>query len=162
MEGKSNNILKRLEGDKVIMIIVLLLLLISFLAIFSSTPLLPAQEDRLATMTAHGMVAALGIGLMIGLYYIPINWLRTIGKIGFIGSFGMLAMLLMKINIPGMFYAYNDQKRFRNVKPARYEGLTKDAGKASDCIGCGQCTAVCPQRLVIPDLLDDVAATFEK
>ena len=68
----------------------------------------------------------------------------------------------MKINIPGMFYAYNDQKRFRNVKPARYEGLTKDAGKASDCIGCGQCTAVCPQRLVIPDLLDDVAATFEK
>ena len=68
----------------------------------------------------------------------------------------------MKINIPGMFYAYNDQKRFRNVKPARYEGLTKDAGKASDCIGCGQCTAVCPQRLIIPDLLDDVAKTFEQ
>ena len=32
-----------LEGDKVILIIILLLILISFLAIFSSTPLLPSQ-----------------------------------------------------------------------------------------------------------------------
>ncbi len=115
MEGKgNNNILKKLEGDKVIMIIVLLLLLISFLAIFSSTPLLPAQANRLATMTAHGAVAALGIGLMIGLYYIPIDWLKKIGKIGFIGSFGMLAMLLLKINIPGILQTQTINGAVRN------------------------------------------------
>jgi len=78
------------------------------------------------------------------------------------GSDAVIAATRAKINIPGMFYAYNDQKRFQNVKPARYENLTKDAGKASDCIGCGQCTAACPQRLIIPDLLDDVAKVFEK
>ena len=58
-----------LKGDKVIVIIVLLLILISFLAIFSSTPLLPSQESRLGPMRDHGLVALFGIGLMILLYH---------------------------------------------------------------------------------------------
>ena len=62
-----------LKGDKVILIIVLLLFLISFLAIFSSTPLLPSQESRLDTMKDHGIVALLGVGLITLLYHFKIK-----------------------------------------------------------------------------------------
>ena len=68
---------QNLEGDKVILIIVLLLILISFLAIFSSTPLLPSQESRLATMKDHGIIAILGTGLIILMYNFEIKWLRS-------------------------------------------------------------------------------------
>ena len=46
-------------------------------------------------------------------------------------------------------YYYNNVHTVRN-------------GKASDCIRCGKCEAVCPQHLPIRDLLADVAAEFEK
>lgn len=87
------------EGDKVIVIIVLLLILISFLAIFSSTPLLPAQESRLATMKDHGLVAILGIGLMILLYNFDIKWIKYLSQTGFLISLVLLVMLLMKVDL---------------------------------------------------------------
>lgn len=103
--GKQESRLKKLwhkiqnlEGDKVILIIVLLLILISFLAIFSSTPLLPSQESRLATMKDHGIIAVLGIGLMVLLYNFEIKWIRYLSQTGFILSFVLLAMLLMKVD----------------------------------------------------------------
>ena len=88
-----------LEGDKVILIIILLLILISFLAIFSSTPLLPSQESRLGTMKDHGMVALLGIGLMGLLYRFDIKWIKYLSQTGFALSFLMLAMLMMKVDL---------------------------------------------------------------
>ena len=88
-----------LKGDKVILIIVLLLFLISFLAIFSSTPLLPSQESRLDTMKDHGVVALLGVGLMTLLYHFKIKWLKYLSQIGFIVSFVMLTMLMLKVNL---------------------------------------------------------------
>ena len=127
MEGKDTQnknkgplwaLLQKVEGDKVIMIIVLLLLLISFLAIFSSTPLLPAQESRLKTMTSHGLVAIFGICLMTGLYHMKVDWLKSLSKIGFIGSFGMLAMLLMKVNIPGILQTQTINGAVRNFSLA--------------------------------------------
>ena len=93
------NRLHNLEGDKVILIIVLLLILVSFLAIFSSTPLLPAQESRLATMKEHGYVAIFGIGLMILLYHFKISWIKYLSQAGFILSFGILLILLCKKDI---------------------------------------------------------------
>lgn len=42
-----------------------------------------------------------------------------------------------------------------------YDLLTKNGGKASACIKCGSCEAVCPQHLPIRRLLEDVARTFE-
>ena len=39
---------------------------------------------------------------------------------------------------------------------------TVDHGKASACIKCGKCEKICPQHLPIRNLLEDVAAEFEK
>ncbi len=112
--NNKGSILKKIEGDKVITIIVLLLLLISFLAIFSSTPLLPAQDSRLKTMTSHGIVAILGIGLMIGIYHWKIESLKKLSKIGFIGSLALLLMLVMRVNIPGIITTQQINSAVRN------------------------------------------------
>lgn len=99
--SRINSIWQRmlnLEGDKVILIIILLLILISFLAIFSSTPLLPAQSSRLATMKDHGIVVFLGISVMFVLYHFNIKWIRKLSQWGFLLSFVMLVLLHMKID----------------------------------------------------------------
>ncbi len=43
-----------------------------------------------------------------------------------------------------------------------YTRLTHTFGKASECIGCGQCEAACPQHLPIIENLQKVAEYFEK
>lgn len=42
-----------------------------------------------------------------------------------------------------------------------YEGLCSESGKASDCIGCGHCESVCPQKLPIIDSLAKIVKHFE-
>lgn len=68
-----------------------------------------------------------------------------------------------KINIPGIFSVSNDLRIFGNLNSAKggYHWVTSHGGKASDCIACGNCEAVCPQHLPIIDLLKEAAATFE-
>lgn len=100
MENKDS-IWKRImdiKGDKVILIIILLLLLISFLAIFSSTPLLPAQDNRLATMKDQGIIVMLGISIMVLLYNINIRWIKPLTQFGFALSLVMLLLLIMRID----------------------------------------------------------------
>ena len=116
--GPLWEMLQKVEGDKVILIIVLLLLMISFLAIFSSTPLLPAQENRLQTMTEHGAVALIGIGFMFLLYHIKVEWLKPFAKLGFLFSLVMLGMLLMKVNIPGIIQTQTINGAVRNFRIA--------------------------------------------
>ncbi len=91
--------IQNLEGDKVILMIVLLLILISILAIFSSTPLLPSQENRLATMKDHGFVVLLGIVVMILLYNFKIDWIKWCSRFGFILSAVFLVLLLAKADL---------------------------------------------------------------
>ena len=70
----------------------------------------------------------------------------------------------MHIRIPDVFSCYNSKGLHRGWNAAFYynEVCTAKNGKASDCIGCGQCESVCPQHLPIRELLKDVAAIFEK
>lgn len=69
----------------------------------------------------------------------------------------------MKISIPDLFGCFNDKKMFNDWNSGYYYGVhTKTNGKASDCIACGLCEAICPQKLSIIDLLQDVAEVFEK
>ena len=67
----------------------------------------------------------------------------------------------MNINIPGIFRCMNDKIKFPNRPMSRYGWVTRDRGKASDCIECGACEAICPQHLPIRDLLKQAAEQFE-
>ena len=69
----------------------------------------------------------------------------------------------MKISIPDLFSCYNAKVQFNDWNSSMYYSIhTRENGRASDCIKCGQCARVCPQHLEIPNLLEDVAKTFEK
>ncbi len=61
----------------------------------------------------------------------------------------------MGIPIPEIFAVENRKKgspEFRTLR--EYTIVTQGRGKASDCIGCGQCESVCPQHLPIISLLE--------
>ena len=62
---------------------------------------------------------------------------------------------------PDLFHLYN--KKVVYLDPGwGYASRTRENGKASDCIGCGQCEDICPQHLPIREWLKKVAAVFEK
>ena len=69
----------------------------------------------------------------------------------------------MNISIPDVFRAINTMKLYGDeFRPkAFYRGLTETSGKASDCIGCGQCESVCPQHLPIIELLKEASEKLE-
>ena len=67
-----------------------------------------------------------------------------------------------KIRIPELFSCYNMKIAFHSWNQDYYYAnvLTRDNGKASDCIKCGKCERVCPQHLPIRKLLEQVAEEF--
>lgn len=73
----------------------------------------------------------------------------------------------MHIAIPKYFSLYNAdlqevEEKGWTPQGEYYNNLTKTFGKASECIGCGQCENVCPQHLPIIEDLQKVAQHFEK
>ena len=71
------------------------------------------------------------------------------------------------IAIPKYFALYNNdlgeyKRKPWTVESSYYERLSAKFGKASDCIGCGQCENMCPQHLPIIEYLKEVAKHFEK
>ena len=67
------------------------------------------------------------------------------------------------IRIPDIFRALNTARLYpKDNRPKMfYQNLTRESGKASDCIACGQCEGVCPQHLRIIDLLKEAAGVLE-
>lgn len=70
----------------------------------------------------------------------------------------------MDIPIPDLFACYNAKTVYHDWNQDFYyhDICTAGHGKASDCVGCGQCEDECPQHLEIRSLLEHVAAEFEK
>jgi len=70
----------------------------------------------------------------------------------------------MNIAIPDVFRAVNTMTLYGDeFRPKTfYNGLIGQGhGRASDCIGCGQCEGVCPQHLPIIDLLKDASQKLD-
>ncbi len=68
------------------------------------------------------------------------------------------------IAIPQYFALYNNISRTTGSFSSQnvyYNNISLKHGKASDCIGCGQCEKACPQHLPIRQYLQDVAKKFE-
>ena len=71
-----------------------------------------------------------------------------------------------RIAIPKYFSLYNAdmqeiEEKGWTPQGSYYQNLTLRFGKASDCIKCGRCEAMCPQHLPIRRYLQDVAKHFE-
>ena len=68
-----------------------------------------------------------------------------------------------KINIPGVFEAFNDYTLYNNLVSAKgqYRWNIGKGGKASDCIACGACESHCPQHIHIPELFENIAKVLE-
>ena len=69
----------------------------------------------------------------------------------------------MSISIPDVFRTINTLRRYPDDWRAKnfYNGLVSRSGKASDCVGCGQCESVCPQHLPIIDLLKEASQILD-
>ena len=66
------------------------------------------------------------------------------------------------ILIPDLFADANAKLAFGDWNSEwYYEIHTKNNGAAKDCIRCGKCEAICPQKLPVRKLLRDVSAMFD-
>lgn len=95
------NIFENTEGDKVVWIIVLILIMFSVLCIFSSTSrLLGPGQSRLDLVWDHLKIVLLGIALILVCYIIPsLKFFRKASSLGFIFSAGILALLISGIDL---------------------------------------------------------------
>ena len=95
------NFFENTEGDKVVWIIVLILIMFSVLCIFSSTSrLLGPGQSRLDLVWDHLKIVLLGIALILVCYIIPsLKFFRKASSLGFIFSAGLLALLISGIDL---------------------------------------------------------------
>ena len=74
----------------------------------------------------------------------------------------------MHIAVPQYFSLYNEDMRENlaekgwTINFTNYGLVAANAGKASECIACGQCEALCPQHLPIIEELKKVKAHYER
>lgn len=68
-----------------------------------------------------------------------------------------------QIPIPDLFACMNNKNLWNNWNADYYYGVhTQSGGKAGDCIECGSCEQICPQKLSIRSLMKALAKTFEQ
>lgn len=72
----------------------------------------------------------------------------------------------MNLSIPRYFALYNLAQLHENSgaseEKAQYEEIVSQGfGRASECIGCRSCEAVCPQHILISERMQEVSAALE-
>jgi len=70
----------------------------------------------------------------------------------------------MNIQIPKFFALYNKDCREgadHSANREAYQKIAETSGLASECIQCGQCEGICPQKLPIIQYLQEVATALE-
>lgn len=112
-----------IEGDKVVWIIVFLLIMISILAIFSSTSLLrEGSKDRMDFVSEHLVVVGIGLGIIFGLYSIKkIGIFRFFSQMGFGVSLTLLVLLASHLRIPGVIEAERINGAWRTLRIAGFQ-----------------------------------------
>ena len=114
------NFIDNIEGDKVVWVIVLLLIIVSILAIFSSTSLLKeGTKDRMDFIKDHIVIVGLGLGIIAGLYNIKkIGVFRFLSQLGFFVSFFFLILLDSHLRLPGIIEAEYINGAWRTLRVA--------------------------------------------
>lgn len=105
------------EGDKITWMIVLLLMMISILAISSSTPLLALMTNstRTAIIREQLFVVSFGLLIIIGLYNIrKIGIFRILSQFGYAISLLLLCCLMFHIKLP-FFEAHKINNAWRVI-----------------------------------------------
>ena len=69
-----------------------------------------------------------------------------------------------QINIPAIFSARNEQLIYGQIEKGqqKYDSLIENSAKASECIKCGACEKICPQKISVVEELASCAEVFEK
>lgn len=112
------NMLDRLEGDKIIWMIVFLLIIFSILAVSSSTSLLAIQQksSRLSFAMEQILMAAVGLGIIAGLCKIgKIGVFRFFSQGFFVLSFLLLAFLASHFTKIPFFRPVNINQAWRCI-----------------------------------------------
>lgn len=114
--GKFWNFIDSIEGDKVVWIIVLILIMLSVLAIFSSTPLLDdGNKDRIDIIRDHVGIAIVGLATVFGLYkFNRIRWFMVLSQFGFLLSAVLILILDLHLNL-GFIKAQNINHAWRTL-----------------------------------------------
>ena len=109
-----------IEGDKVVWIIVFLLIMISILAIFSSTSLLrEGSKDRMDFISEHLVIVGIGMLLIFGLYNIKkLGIFRIVSQLGFGLSLLLLILLDLHVKLPGIVEAERINGAWRTLRIA--------------------------------------------
>ena len=107
-----------LEGDKVVWMIVLLLILISAVSIFSSTSMMTSEgTSRLDIVRGQLEVIVLGLVFIVGCYCIKdIKIYRTLAKFGFVLSAALLLVVDLHIQLSSSFGAGQINGAWRVIK----------------------------------------------
>lgn len=102
VEGKKKrtlwNFVDSLEGDKVVWMIVILLILLSIVAIFSSTSLLALQQNttRMSIISEQLILSLAGIAvIMVCCSIKKIGFFRVVSQLGYGVSIGLLLLLVI-------------------------------------------------------------------
>ena len=116
-KGGFWNFIDRIEGDKVVWIIVFMLTLISALAIFSSTSQLTGgSKDRIDLIREHALFIAVGYVFIYVIYRIKsIKILRVASQAGFALSFVLLLLLDTHSNL-GFIKAEKINQAWRTLR----------------------------------------------